>query len=364
MNVIVGDEVSMRAFVWYVRVFVVVLLLLSSAQTIVAADHQTQHGIAKATLAQQPAITSTELLIALIYGLSLLAIFACWRLHRSSSPPLQSNTLILPDTLPPALVARLTGAPKGYALLGTLFDLANRGHVRLNMEPHGFVATRLMASQDPLAAFESAALDVVFDDNQSVNLSERRYAIMNALGSLDKLYDKALIADGYLAKTAIKWRTCSSTMIFIVSAPFTCLLMPGMWILLPEFDSLDVGGLVLAWVGWNCFMKIISSSVERLTMTSSGKAVVAYWKAWKATLVSMKPGAAQSISFLECLPYAVAMSQVQHLEPAYPAEPIPVWYERHATAKPSHAARVLSNFSYTFISMLEPDPSPSGSSLG
>lgn len=232
------------------------------------------------------------------------------------------------------------------------------------MEPHGFVATRLMASQDSLAAFESAALDVVFGDNQSVNLSERRHAIMGALGWLDKLYHKALIADGYLAKTAIKWRSCSSTMIFIASVPATCIIMPGIPMLFAEFDSLAVGGVALAWVGWGCFMKIISSSVERLTMTPSGKAVVAHWKAWKTTLVSMKPGDAQSISFLEFLPYAVAMSQVQHLEPAYPAEPIPVWYERHAAAKPSHAATVLSNFSYTFISMLEPDPTPGGGSLG
>lgn len=66
----------MRAFVWYVRVFVVVLLLLSSVQTIVAADHQAQHRIGNAMLAQQPAITSSQLLIALVYGLSLLSLGA------------------------------------------------------------------------------------------------------------------------------------------------------------------------------------------------------------------------------------------------------------------------------------------------
>ena len=112
-----------------------------------------------------------------------------WQRNRDSQPlGLSARELVEPPgDLPPALAAKLIGSAASQALLGTLFDLANRGYLTFHETMGGrhnktrqLSVTRSARSPADLTPWEAATLDAVFGMKTEVTLSDQTPALRTA----------------------------------------------------------------------------------------------------------------------------------------------------------------------------------------
>ena len=269
--------------------------------------------------------------------LGIAGIFAAASgFRRDAADVTTFNMTSPPRDLPPALAARLTGSSTGF--LGTLFDLAQRGFLRIEEGPKKWGSRSFevvqQAGSGPLAPHESAFLAGLFKKSDRVALSAIGQQASNQPYSA--AVDQELQDQGWLdaSRKARRSRFMQWTALALVLGLFALMagLIGGSFItsdhaLVPAVGALVGVGAALIVVG---LIGLIAAAVQS-PLSDEGVRQAAAWNSFKTYLQNVARGREEvqpTEMFERYLPHAAAFGIADAWGKSFQTRsemPIPTW---------------------------------------
>lgn len=279
-----------------------------------------------------------------------------------------------PSNLAPAEAAALLGSASAQGVLGTLFDLANRGFLRFEERANRWNGRTLHAIRQPqpqtaLAPYEQQALDALFSKGDDVAMDGTNTGMAQVAPKIGKVIEAELRSRGIYDPAARARRGHMQTISLVLLFVGIALAVAGL--LFAERYSFWLPAVGAALTLGSCAWLIASSAIQGLT--AAGADLFARWKAFQRFLTAKEQTGARPGQFDQLLPYAVAIGNAQHFTGRYnaTAEPLPVWYMPIiASSDPGHSTGgtgtplLLQDFSQNFLSSLSSATSASGDGGG
>ncbi len=296
--------------------------------------------------------TVNVIVSAVAAGLALLlgiALRLWWLRNRDPRPQgfVARELPDKPDDLAPAFGGKLLRNGDATLLLGTLLDLARRGHVSLHegdsisrWNKSNRLYLQRQISDDRLAPFELELLNSLFDGEAEVELQAHDSGMIKIAKQLGERAQAALIERGILTqaglaqrKRGIIWGVALMIIGGIALVPALILAERYSWWLPALALVLDIAGLI-----W-----LIMAS-QKYGVSQSGADALARWRAYRSYLSSLKPERTAYGGYPELLPYATVLGASKQLTSAYStgSEPLPVWYYPAVFSHHGHAASISS----------------------
>jgi hypothetical protein len=260
-----------------------------------------------------------------------------WRNRWTHDPPhigVIGRVLEPPDDLPPALAAWLLKPPEvtpQALLIATLFDLARRGHLRLeqrtsrvNPGRQRFTLFRQERPADLLAPFEQFILDTLLEDAPQADVSATAAETIWAKQRLQQLCEIELVELGLLDRAGPRRRRAYVRNAWLVgllgpvAVAVTALVAGAVtwwgWVLL-------VVGVLICWGVGGMYNDVRGT-------TQQGADARAAWSEFASFLKQLTPERAPDGRFAALLPFAVAFGTLKPFVAAYlPRHPtLPAWY--------------------------------------
>jgi uncharacterized protein (TIGR04222 family) len=261
--------------------------------------------------------TLITLLPMIVYALGCIAVNRGLRPYRD---PLHigyvGRILEPPDDLPPALAARLLnrGIPSNERLIvATLLDLARRGHIRLTCRPSAIdsrrtriILTRTPREDGPLAPFEQALLDALFDEMPQVDLRAAWPEARGIKKKLAALWEHDLLERGLLDANGARRRRIHGSVSLIVAVLGLLVASATVWL----SDNMRWWSWLLLGLGLLICIGIVIAEEVR-GVTQRGADARAAWRGFADSLGSLDAAAPPVERFAEFLPYAVALDKLK-----------------------------------------------------
>lgn len=268
-------------------------------------------------------------MLALPYGLAgaLLALLLCAVLIARSYRGFQREGSINnigamiqdrpPKPVAPALAARLTGSSTGF--LGTLFDLAHRGSLRIQEAPkkwtgRSFEVARLN-SDGPLAPHEVVFMQILFQKAKADHTDLGAIGRLANDGRFSNALDQEMVAAGLRDQNRQKARRRFLTWTGLGFLLGVVVLLAGVLIMIAlqaaDLALVRFGGVLIgAAAGWSaaCLVGLIVAA-QASTLSDEGARQAVAWKSFAAFLKNItrgrEPGTSPDL-FERYLPYAAA----------------------------------------------------------
>ena len=317
------------------------------------------------------------LLSAIAAGLAVLlgALWWSWMRRTKDPAPLGAithETLAAPSTLTPAEAGKLLGQYDGRLFLGTLFDLAQRGHLRILEQPKSRWGTADMhlerlRSDDRLQPFEAELLNNLFQGQTATVLKTGDGRSIKLASTLGKQVDARLFEQGLLDHASIQRRNKGSIIGVVLMIVGFVGFVPGAILAQRVSVWLPILGAVVFIMG----MIWLFGALSRRGVTQTGATERAQWQAFQSGLRKIRQPNEQQFAYL--LPFAAALADATKLTKIYSDDDstlLPMWFvpnmeNGHAMAAGSGGESfMLHDFSQNFLSMMSSTSVGAGASSG
>lgn len=247
----------------------------------------------------------------------------------------------LPSAIPPALAGRLTGS--GTTFLGTLFDLAQRGALRIEEGPkkwgsRTFEVVRQPANQ-PLTPHEQVFMDAFFAKARNDRVALSDIASLASNNQFSRTLDEELTAAGWLDAGRIKQRSTFIVASFLTMALGAAVFIAGF--VLAGFAQTTaplavMGSAVLIGIGGAAAAVGLVALISALlipTLSDIGVQQAAAWKSFTGYLRNIARGREPYVSpaiFERYLPYAAGFGFATEWAKYFQKQsnlPIPAWFQ-------------------------------------